>query len=184
MNVPLVLHAGCANSALKDSDPDYYKFEFQEDRLDIDPKLQCTIVGSVTDIPTDSDKYDIVHCYHMMEHLSPKEVPQALSEFLRVLKPGGELRVMVPDLESVCSLVLSRGLESAIYVANVGPITPRDMLYGHAGMIEAGFFGMAHKTGFTRASMNRFLKAAGFDRITVTRREVDLKARAFKKSCE
>lgn len=180
MNIPLILHAGCANTLLKDSDPNYYVFEFEEDRLDIDERLNHTILGSVTAIPSPDEKYDIVHCYHLMEHLTPAEVPKALSEFKRVLKPGGELRLMVPDLESVASFVLSRGLDAIIYVADVGAITPRDMIYGHSGMIEAGYGGMQHKTGFTLPTLKRYLDMHGFQRITMERREVDLKARCFK----
>lgn len=177
---PLILHAGCANTLLVNSDPKYYTFEFEEDRLDIDERLNHTILGSVCDIPTQSDKYDIVHCYHLLEHLTPAELPKAFSEFKRVLKPGGELRVMVPDLETVASLISSRGLDAVIYIADVGPITPRDMLYGHSGMIEAGYNGMMHKTGFTQATMKKYLMMHGFQRITLERREVDLKGRAFK----
>ena len=39
-----------------------------------------------------------IHCEHFFEHLRfPDEVMPALAECLRVLEPGGELRIIVPD---------------------------------------------------------------------------------------
>lgn len=47
---------------------------------------------------------DEIRCVHMLEHLSYREVPEALREWHRVLKPGGLLRISVPDVVKVLSL--------------------------------------------------------------------------------
>lgn len=42
-----------------------------------------------------------IRASHILEHFSFREVPQALEEWKRVLKPGGKLRVSVPDFQKI-----------------------------------------------------------------------------------
>lgn len=49
-------------------------------------------------LPLDDASVRRIHCEHFFEHLRfPDEVMPALSECFRVLEPGGELRIIVPD---------------------------------------------------------------------------------------
>ena len=133
---------------------------FDEVRLDISPDCSPDIVASMTDLG-DIGQFDRVFCSHALEHLHPHEVSTALGEFHRVLKPGGAAIVVVPDLEDV------RPTTDVVYVSAAGPITGRDMYYGHAGLIPDQPY-MAHKTGFVSDTLADALKAAGF--TTETRR--------------
>jgi ubiquinone/menaquinone biosynthesis C-methylase UbiE len=49
-------------------------------------------------IPFPSDIFDCVYHSHFLEHVDPDAVPTLLRECGRVLKPGGILRIVVPDL--------------------------------------------------------------------------------------
>jgi predicted SAM-dependent methyltransferase len=55
---------------------------------------------------------DAVYHSHVLEHLRPEEAQQLLAECHRVLKPGGTLRIAVPDLEGIARQYLS-SLEAA-----------------------------------------------------------------------
>lgn len=59
-------------------------------------------------IPVDDASVDAVYHSHTLEHLDRDAVPGFFAEILRVLRPGGVQRIVVPDLE----LVARRYLES------------------------------------------------------------------------
>ncbi len=60
----------------------------------------------------DADTFDAVYHSHVLEHIPRDKAPGFLRECLRVLRPGGILRVVVPDLETIARLYL-RYLEAA-----------------------------------------------------------------------
>ena len=53
-------------------------------------------------IPATSASVDIVYHSHLLEHLYMEEGEDLIRECFRVLKPGGILRIVVPDLERIC----------------------------------------------------------------------------------
>jgi SAM-dependent methyltransferase len=50
-------------------------------------------------IPLPADSVDVVYHSHMLEHIDRNRVAAFQAEVLRVLKPGGVQRIVVPDLE-------------------------------------------------------------------------------------
>ena len=63
-------------------------------------------------IPFDEASFDVVYHSHLLEHLTRTQADAFLRECRRVLKPGGTLRVVVPDLEQIARLYL-KALEAA-----------------------------------------------------------------------
>jgi len=63
-------------------------------------------------IPLPDAQCDAVYHSHVLEHLRPDDALPFLRECRRILKPGGVLRVVVPDLEQACREYL-RTLEVA-----------------------------------------------------------------------
>ena len=113
----------------------------------------------------ETSSVDAVFSSHNVEHLYPHEVPLALGEFLRVLKPGGFALITCPDLRSVCQLVADDKLTDAAYTSPAGPIAPIDILYGHRVAMAAGNLYMAHRCGFTEKVLVGTLQAAGFQQV-------------------
>jgi predicted SAM-dependent methyltransferase len=50
---------------------------------------------------------DIVYASHLFEHLSLKSADLFLKESFRCLKPGGVIRIVVPDLYKICKRYIS-----------------------------------------------------------------------------
>ena len=95
---------------------------------------------------------DIVEHHHLIEHLSAADLPRALAEWARVLKPDGLLVVSAPDLETVLERWLAmKERERWDYGIK--------MIYG-----SQEHEGMFHKNGFTPRRLAQVLKAAGFVR--------------------
>ena len=112
------------------------------------PAVQPDIVCSITDMcPVDTASADAVWSSHNLEHLQRHEVPLALAEFLRVLKPHGLLLMTLPDLRQVARLVVDDRLEDQAYTSASGPITALDMIFGHTASLARGNRYMAHRPG-------------------------------------
>lgn len=144
-----VLYAGCGG----DHVPEWLGHA-EEVRLDIDERHSPDVVASIMDMG-DVGTFDAVYCSHCLEHLATHEVDVALREFLRVLRPGGMAYVIVPNLEGIVPD------ESVVYESPSGPITGRDMYYGHAALSAENPY-MAHKTGFVGVTIEAALRRAGF----------------------
>jgi predicted SAM-dependent methyltransferase len=52
-------------------------------------------------VPFAENSFDLVYHSHVLEHMTKADGEKFLSECLRVLKPGGILRIAVPDLEQI-----------------------------------------------------------------------------------
>jgi len=65
-------------------------------------------------LPENDSVFDAVYHSHLLEHLTPQQAQSLFVECFRVLKPGGILRVVVPDLEQIARIYL-RQLEQAAH---------------------------------------------------------------------
>ncbi len=165
------LHVGCGPKHKDRTTPGFNTAEWKELRLDIDESVAPDIVGTMTDMSAvDTASVDAVFSSHNIEHLYPHEVPQALGEFKRVLRPGGFVVITCPDLQSVCALVAEDKLTDTAYVSPAGPIAPIDILYGHRAPMARGNLYMAHRCGFTEKVLRGSLFNAGFKRAATLRR--------------
>ena len=54
-------------------------------------------------LPFKDNSVDYIYNEHFLEHLSVQEGLRALMDFRRVLKPGGVLRIAMPDLAEIMS---------------------------------------------------------------------------------
>ena len=164
-----VLHVGCGPKSPAKLHPTFRSPEWQELRLDLNPDVKPDVVASITDMAAvESDSMDAVWSSHNVEHLYPHDVPLALREFWRVLKPGGFALITLPDLRQVASLIAEDKLEDPAYTSPAGPIAPLDILYGHRPQMARGNLFMAHRTGFTAKTLEKALRSAGFQDVDVT----------------
>ncbi|HCK11762.1 MAG TPA: hypothetical protein DHW45_17945, partial [Candidatus Latescibacteria bacterium] len=104
----------------------------------------------ICDLPVPNDSVDEIFSSHMLEHMSKFEVPKALREWYRVLKPSGKLQLNLPDLEWAAQQWLDLPED-----ARWG--WPLDTIFGL--QTHPGEF---HKTGFTADRIEKILKQIGF----------------------
>ncbi|MBM3531924.1 MAG: class I SAM-dependent methyltransferase [Alphaproteobacteria bacterium] len=170
MTERVVLHAGCGGNRKEQMPPGFQGPEWREIRYDINPGEAPHIVGSITDMSAvATGSIDAVFSSHVIEHLYAHEVPVALREFYRVLKPDGFLVLTCPDLQSVAEQIASGKLLEPAFRAPSGPISAIDILYGYRPSLSAGNLFMAHRYGFTAASLAQHMAEAGFGRTIAAR---------------
>lgn len=93
------------------------------------------------------ESVSIAYGCHILEHFHRRDVSRVLAEWLRVLEPGGLLRVAVPDFEALAELYCTERDLGLV----VGPIFGRgDYLYN------------IHYNAFDFATLRRELERAGF----------------------
>ncbi len=170
--MPILLHVGCGSKRKNQTTRGFNKDEWQEVRLDIDASVNPDIIGTMTDMSALADaSIDAIFSSHNIEHLYPHEIPTALKEFLRVLRPDGFIVITCPDLQEVCRLVAEDRLLEPAYSSPAGPISPIDILYGFRSSIAKGNLYMAHRCGFTQSVLAKTLHATGFSSVACKRRK-------------
>lgn len=72
------------------------------------PYPKTVIYGDVVKgLPVATGSADLVYCSHTLEHLALEDCRTALRESLRMLKPRGIFRAVMPDLRYLCSSYVS-----------------------------------------------------------------------------
>jgi hypothetical protein len=115
------------------------------------------VVGRADDLPFELGTVDEIFSSHTVEHFPLEFLKRQLLPYWHsVLKPGGELRTVAPDLEAMI----------ADFERGETPFdTLRSVLYG-----GQEYEGDTHFTGFTPASFCELLLEAGFESATVDSR--------------
>jgi len=73
------------------------------EHLDINPDCPCVeYVAPMDKIPTDDDSFDEIRAIHVIEHQLWRETLATLTEWVRVLKPGGTIFIATPNLRFIC----------------------------------------------------------------------------------
>ena len=165
------LHVGCGKKRKDRTTRGFNTEQWLELRFDIDESVTPDLVGTMTDMArVESESVDAIFSSHNIEHLYPHEVPVALAEFLRVLKPNGFSVITCPDLQAVCAVVADDKLTEPAYTSPAGPIAPLDILYGLRSSMQKGNLYMAHRCGFTQKVLTGTLQSKGFKRVASMKR--------------
>jgi len=147
----------------------------------------CIVWNLAKGIPFADQTFDVVYHSHLLEHIDREYAAGFLADCFRVLKPGGVIRVVVPDLEQlgrryVRSLEEADPASSADYkdaleqmLDQMVPRIPRERAQRNAvvRMLENIFVGDTDRNGalhrwmYDRFSLGRLLEDAGFTKVAV-----------------
>jgi SAM-dependent methyltransferase len=165
------LHVGCGKARKDRTTRTFAGPAWRELRFDIDPAVAPDIVGNIVDMAGVADaSVDAIFSSHNLEHLYAHEVPLALRQFHRVLRPQGFAVITCPDLQSIAALVAEDKLTETAYLSPAGPIAPIDMIFGYRPSLAAGNLFMAHRCGFTERVLSGTLRECGFGSVATARR--------------
>jgi ubiquinone/menaquinone biosynthesis C-methylase UbiE len=131
-----VLDAGCGEGVLVE------EFHGRLAIEGIDPNYASDHVtrGSLTELPYADATFERATCLDVLEHLTFDEQPKALAELFRVIRPGGELLVSVPNLAH---------LQSRVHFLLLGRLIHTASLEKHPGDRPAEeYIQMATRAGF------------------------------------
>jgi cephalosporin hydroxylase len=106
--------------------------------------------------PFASDSVDEILAVHVVEHFWRWEVLDVLKEWVRVLKPGGQMILECPNLSSACE----EFLKNPSAAATGGPEGQRSMwvFYGDPRWQDPY---MVHRWGYTPSSLAQLMEEAG-----------------------
>ncbi len=118
--------------------------------------------------PLEPNSVDEVYSRHMLEHLNPDDARRALAAWWEVLKPGGCLHVIVPDLAFHARQLLG-GATSWSQDPTENLEHAMAGFYGWRESNRGGSNEDAHRWGYTAVSLSRLLvelRYVSVDRIT------------------
>lgn len=115
----------------------------------------------------DDNSVDHILCSHFLEHVYPDETQFILQDFYRVLKPGGTLHIIVPDIEVNINNYLKQKKDGKPEAADNfildTLLSKRDRGTFKYRMLELhGGFGLQHRWMYDNASMQLRVKDCGF----------------------
>ncbi len=134
----VLIHLGCGY----ENDPRYIN-------VDAIPLPHVNFVSRVEKLPMFPNDYaDLIYACHVLEHISHRHLIDTLKEWRRVLKPGGVLRISLPDFEKIIDIYEEneRQIESMMMPLMGG----QDYAYNF------------HKSVFNQKYLKKILEDAGF----------------------
>jgi predicted SAM-dependent methyltransferase len=126
--------------------------------FDIRPNVNADVIGDAKKLPFKDAEFEKVYSRFFLEHLPRSDAKTALKEMNRVLKNGGEIEIIVPDLAYFCKLFLEEKGQKKEWALN--------KMYGFENYKEDHHF-----FGYDFETLESALKEAGFIEIKRTTEE-------------
>ena len=103
----------------------------------------------ITKLNYNSNSVDLIYASHVIEYFDRDGVKNLLQEWIRVLKPGGKLRLAVPNFEAMANLYIEKKYPLEKFL---GP------LYGKMPMGDETIY---HKTTYDYYSLKSLVEDLG-----------------------
>ncbi len=147
------------------------------------PWLNVDVSGDAADMHCDirnlpkdwTGRFDEVRASHVLEHFYMEEFDAVITEWTRVLKIGGQLRIIVPDLDVVVqALVLGKDSKGrdALSITETTPIMTQIFGFGYQSRSTESEW--RHRFLFNKDLLSQLLaRQVDLERISVYEKEQD-----------
>ena len=149
------------------------------EHLDFDPSLPhleyCADFRNLSFI--ENETFDEILSVHCIEHIPWREVKATVAEWLRVLKPGGKIRIATPNLRFICEAFTD---DSDAWKKDYGIMTPEEQshlqidgipnkaLWANFKLFSSGAGMDNHFACLTAETLSSYLKAGGCSTVQIT----------------
>jgi tetratricopeptide (TPR) repeat protein len=144
------LNLGCGNRPVPGYvNVDVFKGEIGDEVFELD------------NIPYLDNTIEAIHSEHALEHVVFDRAERAIKEWYRVLKPGGEVILYMPDFERCCQSYLAAPLEDPFFMKTRAwfKATVYGIQKGQAGEPDDA---QVHKCGFSKQEIRLVMERNGF----------------------
>lgn len=117
--------------------------------FDVRSNVKADVIGDARQLPFGDGEFDEVYSRFFLEHLPRADAKNALVEMFRVLKNGGMLEIIVPNIAYFCRLFIEEKGQKKEWALN--------KLYGFENYPEDHHF-----FGYDFETLQKALKEAGF----------------------
>ncbi len=118
--------------------------------LDIFESVQADVFADMAALPFDRGSFDLIYASHVLEHAHRRCILATLSHWRDILKPGGTLRLAVPNFEACCEWYMkTKDLSSLIGLLYGGQNHPKN----------------SHSITFDWKSLSASLHKVGFENV-------------------
>jgi predicted SAM-dependent methyltransferase len=112
-------------------------------------------------LPFEENSVDYIFNEHFIEHLTVEEGQVAIKDMMRVLKPGGVLRIATPDLEVTVDKYINVPIDKDPVIKKYG----LDFIQTRSERMNVGFRSWGHKWIYDWEELERRLREAGCSKI-------------------
>lgn len=122
--------------------------------VDIAPAPSVDVVDDVSILKNfQPETADVIYACHVLEHFPTDQIPWILRRWREVLKPGGEVRISVPDIDRIVRVYV----DNWKHFQTSGNSPWVGLLYGGQGNPYD-----YHKTGFNFCWMRYLMEKEGY----------------------
>jgi predicted SAM-dependent methyltransferase len=114
-------------------------------------------------LPFSKNEINYIYSSHMLEHLSKKSARKFLKECLRVLKPNGVLRLVLPDLRQLVESYIQNGDADIFLEKSYLGTPPAETLQDKLKVIFQGY--RHHQWMYDAKSLSKMLLENGFKKV-------------------
>jgi predicted SAM-dependent methyltransferase len=112
--------------------------------------------------PLPDESFDLVFSEHMIEHLTYADGQTCLRETLRVLRPGGTIRIATPSLEHLAKLYEGGDVAERYVHWAVETLDPEVDAASPGVVLNNFFHSWGHRFVYDPATLRHALETAGF----------------------